>query len=67
MVFNVQQMPFWYTKFQQISLPWEGDTPIPPLPRSVASLPRFAPPPVEKSATPVLKNTPFRRFLDTGT
>ena len=49
MTFNVQQMPFWYTKFQQpkkkISLPWEGGTHTIPA-RSVASLPRFAPPPL---------------------
>ena len=37
---------FLIHEFSQISLPWEGDTT--PFPCSVASLPRFAPPPYEK-------------------
>ena len=48
MPFNVQEMSFSYTNFQQqkISLPWEGETPLPPptpSPLSVTSLPCFGP------------------------
>ena len=52
MTFNVQKNAILiHENFnQKISLPWEGDPPPTPSFRSVASLPRFAPPP------PLLKN-----------
>ena len=40
-------------KFWKISLPWEGETPPTPSPRSVASLPRFGPPLTNPGCTTV--------------
>ena len=47
MAFNVQENAVFIPEFSKISLPWEGEAPLPPSPRSVASLPRFAPPPAK--------------------
>ena len=50
MPFNVQEMSFSYTNFQKISLPWEGENPLPPLGH-------FAPlfwPPLTVLAAPLL-------------
>ena len=63
MSFNVEEMPFSYTNFQKISLPWEGGHPSPtPSPCSVASLPRFDPPYWKILATPLLISHYFILF-----
>ena len=47
MTFNVQEISFWYTNFQKISLPWTP-LPHPPSARSLRSL-ALPPPPLLKN------------------